>query len=70
MTGAIICTCNEMNFLPTVWCRAPTAVRVSHKPPPQHKLLVFVHERPITQDHADVMWVKPLGALGAADVDA
>lgn len=60
---------NEIHFLPAVWRRAPAAVRVSHEPPPQHKLLVLVHERPITQDHADVVWVKPLGAFGAADVD-
>lgn len=70
MTGVIVCICIEKHFLPTVWCGAPAAVGVSHEPPPQHELLVFVHERPIPQDHADVVWVEPLGAFGAADVDA
>lgn len=60
----------KIQFLPTVRCRAPAAVRVSHEPPPQHELLVLVHECPVAQDHADVVWVKALRALRAADVDA
>lgn len=60
----------SMCFLPTVWRGTPPAVRVSHQPPSQHELLVLVHERPVSENDADVVWVETLRAFGAADVDA
>lgn len=54
------CTPEGDNCISTVWSRTPAAVRVSHKPPPQHELLIFVHERLVSQDHADVVWVEAL----------
>lgn len=55
--------------LPTVGGRAPATVRFSNQPPPQHELLVLVHEGLVCQDQLDVVGVKALGALWAADVD-
>lgn len=55
--------------LPTVWGGAPATVRFSNQPPPQHELLVLVHEGLVCQDQLDVVGVEALGALWAADVD-
>lgn len=63
-------TIPQVSSLPTVRGRAPAAVRFSHQPPPQHELLVLLHEGPVPQDQTDVMGVEALRALGAADVDS
>lgn len=60
----------QLWFLPAVRGWAPAAVRFSHQPPPQHELLVLVHEGSVSQDHPDVVGVEALSALGAADVDS
>lgn len=60
----------KIQCLPAVWGRTPAAVGIGHEPPPQHELLVLVHERAVAEDDADVVRVEALGALGAADVDA
>lgn len=56
--------------LPTVGSGAPATVRFSNQPPPQHELLVLVHEGFVRQDQLNVVGVKALGALRAADVDS
>lgn len=60
----------KIQCLPTVWGRTPAAVGIRRQPPPQHELLVLVHERTVAKDDADVVRVEALGALGATDVDA
>lgn len=60
----------QLWFLPAVRGWAPAAVRFSHQPPPQHELLVLVHEGSVSQDHPDVVGVEALSTLGAADVDS
>lgn len=60
----------KIECLPTVWGRTPAAIGIGHQPPPQHKLLVLIHERTVAEDDSDVVRVKALGTLGAADVDA
>lgn len=60
------CVC----LLPAVGGGAPAAVRISSEPPPEHELLVFLHEEAVSEDHADVMGVEALRTLGAADVHA
>lgn len=55
--------------LPTVGGGAPATVGFSNQPPPQHELLVLVHEGLVCQDQLDVVGVEALGALWAADVD-
>lgn len=62
--------CASVCTLPAVGGGAPAAVRVSGEPPPEHELLVLLHEGAVSEDHADVVGVEALGALGAADVDA
>lgn len=62
----VTCKC----VLPAVGGWAPSAVRVSSEPPPQHELLVLLHEGTVCENHADVVGVEALRALGAADVNA
>lgn len=57
-------------LLPAVGGGAPATVRFGHQPPPQHELLVLLHEGPVSQDHLDVVGIEALRALGTADVDA
>lgn len=59
-----------MCMLPAVRGGAPSTVRVSGEPPPEHELLVLLHEGAVSEDHADVVGVEALGALRAADVHA
>lgn len=56
--------------LPTVGSGAPATVRFSNQPPPQHELLVLVHQGFVRQDQLNVMRVEALRALRAADVDS
>lgn len=57
-------------MLPAVRGGAPATVRVSSEPPPEHELLVLLHEGAVSEDHADVVGVEALRALWAADVHA
>lgn len=55
--------------LPAVGGGAPATVRLGDQPPPQHELLVLLHEGLVPQDQLDVVGVEALRALRAADVD-
>lgn len=57
------------SVLPAVGGGAPATVRFGDQPPPQHELLVLLHEGLVRQDQLDVVGVEALRALRAADVD-
>lgn len=57
------------SVLPAVGGGAPAAVGLGDQPPPQHELLVLLHEGLVRQDQLDVVGVEALRALRAADVD-
>lgn len=60
----------RVRLLPAVRRRAPPAVRVGGEAPPQQELLVLLQQRGVVQDVGHLPGGQPLGALGAAELDA